>query len=80
MKTFVRLATSAAVGIGVGIVVAIAVAVADVYLTGHGHESLMREVITWEPGGVHLSIGDLAMLVTVMVGMTVTWRSTRRGF
>jgi hypothetical protein len=60
---FVRLGISAAAGIGAAIVTAILVTVIDLYITGQGYGSITREVITWEHAGVHLSIGDLAMLI-----------------
>jgi hypothetical protein len=59
---------------GAGVVAALAVTVIDLFLTGHGHGSLTREVIDWAPAGVHLSIGDLAMLATVLVVAGWTWR------
>jgi hypothetical protein len=47
--------------------------VLDLYLTGHGHASVTREVITWEHAGVHLSIADLGMLMTGIVVAALTW-------
>jgi len=55
------------------VVAALIVAVIDLYLTGHGYGSITREVITWAPAGVHLSIGDLGMLATVIVVAVLTW-------
>lgn len=49
------------------------VTVIDLYFTGHGYASITREVITWAPAGVHLSIGDLVMLITVVVVAILTW-------
>jgi len=73
VNTLVRLGLSAATGIGAGVVVALIVTVLDLYLTGHGYGSITREVITWEPGGVHLSIGGVCMLSTIFVVAVVTW-------
>ena len=58
---------------GAGVVAAIIVTVIDLYITGHDYGSITREIITWAPAGVHLSIGDLAMLVTVVVVAGSTW-------
>ena len=52
---------------------AIIVTVIDLYLSGHGYGSITREFITWAPAGVHLSIGDLCMLVTMAVFAVATW-------
>ena len=77
MSTLARLGISAGAGIGAGVAAALLVAVIDLYITGHGYGSIMREVITWEPAGVHLSIGDLAMLVTILLGAVLTWHLTK---
>jgi hypothetical protein len=68
-----RLGVSIAAGIGAAVVAALIVTVIDLYLTGHGYGSITREVITWAPAGVHLSIGDLGMLATVIVVAVLTW-------
>jgi hypothetical protein len=73
MSPLVRLAISAVAGIGVAIVVALIVTVIDLYVTGHGYGSIMREVFTWEPAGMHLSIGDVGMLAAVVVVAVSTW-------
>jgi len=54
-------------------VAAVVVTVIDLYTTGHGYGSITRESITWAPAGVHLSVGDLAMLVTVIAVAASTW-------
>jgi hypothetical protein len=77
MSTLVRLGISAGAGIGAGLAAAIVVAVVDLYITGHGYGSITREVITWEAAGVHLSIGDAAMLVTMVVAAGLTVHLTR---
>ena len=69
----VRLAISAAAGIGAAVVAALIVTVIDLYVTGHGYGSITREVITLAQAGVHLSIGDLAMLITAVVVAVSTW-------
>jgi hypothetical protein len=68
-----RLGISTAAGLGAGVVAAIVVTVIDLYITGHGYGSITRELITWTPAGVHLSIGDLAMLMAVVAGAGSTW-------
>lgn len=72
----VRLGISTAAGIGAGVVAALIVTVIDLYFTGHGYGSITREVITWAQAGVHLSIGDLSMLITVIVVAVSTWYLT----
>jgi hypothetical protein len=58
---------------GAAIVAALIITVIDVYVTGHGYSSIMREIITWRPAGVHLSIGDVGMLAAVVVVAVSTW-------
>jgi hypothetical protein len=67
MSVLVRLGISTAAGIGAGLVAALIVTVIDLYFTGHGYGTITGEVITWAQAGVHLSIGDLVMLITVVV-------------
>jgi hypothetical protein len=74
-----RLGISAAAGIGAGVVAAIIVTVIDLYVTGHGYGSITREIITWAPAGVHLSIGDLVMLLTVIAVAGSTWQLVGHG-
>ena len=75
----VRLGVSTAAGIGAAVVAALVAAVVDMYLTGHGYGSITREVITWDPGGVHLSIGDVCLLVAAIVAAVSTWHFIGRG-
>lgn len=75
----VRLGISTAAGIGAAVVAALVVTVIDLYVTGHGYGSITREIITWVPGGVHLSIGDLGMLVAMIVVSVATWYGMGRG-
>ena len=56
-----------------GVVAALIVTVIDLYFTGHGYGSITREVITWASAGVHLSIGDLGMLMTGILVSVLTW-------
>lgn len=73
MPLIARIGISAAAGVGAAIVAALTVAVIDLYLTGHGDASITREVLTWAPAGVHLSIGDIGMLVTAIAAAVSTW-------
>ncbi len=75
----VRLGISTAAGMAAAVAAALLVAVLDLYLTGHGHGSVTREVITWTHAGVHLSFGDLGMLVTGIVAAVSTWYLAGRG-
>ena len=69
----VRLGISTAAGIAAAVAAALLVTVLDLYLSGHGHGSVTREVITWAQAGVHLSLADLGMLVTGIVVAVLTW-------
>jgi hypothetical protein len=73
MNILVRLGISTAAGIGAAVVAALIVTVVNLYLTGHGYGSITREVITWAQAGVHLSIGDLGMLITAIAVAVSTW-------
>jgi hypothetical protein len=73
MSVLVRLGISTAAGMAAAVAAALLVTLLDVYLTGHGHSSVTREVITWEPAGVHLSIADVGMLMTGIVVAVLTW-------
>jgi hypothetical protein len=79
MRILSRLGISAAMGVGAGVVAAIAAAVIELYLSGHGHGSITREIISWEPGGVHLSLADLAVLLIVVISAASTWGLLRHG-
>jgi hypothetical protein len=68
-----RLAISAGAAIGAAVGAALMVTVIDLYVTGHGYGSITSEVITMAQAGVHLSIGDLAMLITAVVAGVATW-------
>lgn len=73
MRILSRLGISAVVGVGAGVVAAIAAAVIELYISGHGHGSIAGEIINWEPGGVHLSLADLAVLLIVVISAALTW-------
>lgn len=73
MSTLVRLGISTAAGMAAAVATALLVTMLDLYLTGHGHGSVTREVITWAHAGVHLSIADVGMLVTGIAVAVLTW-------
>lgn len=73
MSMLVRLGISTAAGMAAAVAAALLVTVLDLYLSGHGHGSVTREVITWAHAGVHLSIADLGMLMTGIVVAFLTW-------
>jgi len=78
MPLFVRAVVVGASAIGMAVLVAVAAAVLDLYLTGHGHGSIAREIITWRPAGVHLSAADLLLLTAVGMAIFISWRLTDR--
>jgi hypothetical protein len=73
MSMLVRLGISTAAGMAAAVAAALLVTLLDLYLTGHGHGSVTREVITWAHAGVHLSVADLGMLTTGLVVAILTW-------
>ena len=75
---FRRISLALLVGVATAVLSAIVIAIIDMYLSGHGHDSLTREWLTWSAAGVHLSIGDVIVLGTVLMGAALTWRLCRR--
>jgi hypothetical protein len=73
LSLLVRLGISTAAGIGAAVVAALVITVIELYVSGHGYGSITREVITWDPAGVHLSIGDVGMLIAMIVVAVSTW-------
>ena len=73
MSVWLRAAVGAGAAIGAAVVAAIGVAVLDLYLTGHGQASIMREVISQPSWGVHMSVGDIAMLSMALLAGVSTW-------
>lgn len=74
MSLLRRLSISVVVGIYAGVITTIAVALADIYLTGHGYVSITTEIITWADGGVHMSLGDLGMILVSIAAAFLTWK------
>ncbi len=75
---WLRLALSIGAALGAAVVAAVVVTVLDLYVTGHGYGSVMREVITLDQAGVHLSLGDVVMLVAAIAVAVSTWYLTGR--
>jgi hypothetical protein len=73
MSVLVRLGIATAAGMAAAVAAALLATLLDLYLTGHGHGSVTREIITWAHAGVHLSIADVGMLVTGIAVAVVTW-------
>jgi hypothetical protein len=73
LSVLYRLGLSAAAGLGAAVLMAIIIAVIDLYLVGHGHGSITREIFTLAQAGVHLSIGDLAMMIAAIAVAVATW-------
>lgn len=59
-----------------GVISAVILAIIDLYLTGHGYGSILREIITWELVNVHLSSGDLIVLIASVLSGYVTWHQS----
>ena len=72
-KSLLRLALSAAAAIGAAVVAALVLTIADLYLTGHGHASISREIIAWPPAGIYLSLADVLMLLAAAATAIVAW-------
>ena len=68
-----RLFVSIAVAAGVALVLALALTVLDLYLTGHGHTSINREIVSIPSAGVHLSASDIALLAGAVAAGLATW-------
>ncbi|MES2482942.1 MAG: hypothetical protein V4609_13165 [Pseudomonadota bacterium] len=79
LNLLVRLGISAAAGFGALVLAAFVVTLIDLYMTGHGYPSITREVITWDPAGVHMSIGDVGMLSAMVVAAVSIWYLTGLG-
>lgn len=73
-----RLGLSLAVMLGTGIAAALVLTILNLYLSGHGHDFLLQEIITWDAGGVRLSPGDLIMLAAALLSGGLIWYLTGR--
>jgi hypothetical protein len=72
-SVLLRLGLSFATAFGVAILVALAITIIDLYLTGHGHASIGREILTWPQAGVHLSLADILMLIAAVATGVGVW-------
>lgn len=77
MPALLRLVVSLAVALGAALIAALAVALADLYLTGHGYRSITTETIALEGWGVHLSFGDVILLLAAFVSGILSWLVVR---
>jgi hypothetical protein len=69
----VRFGLALGASVGTAILAAVALAVLDLYLTGHGHLSVLRPWIDWPEAGVHLSRGDIVMYLAACLAGLGTW-------
>ena len=69
----IRLGMALGASFCAAVLAAVAIAVLDLYLTGHGHLSVMRPWIDWPEAGVHLSRGDIVMYVAACLAGLGTW-------
>lgn len=74
-----RLMSAAAAGIGAAVATAVGLTVVDLYLTGHGHDSIARPWLESRALGVHLSRADAALLLVTGVAAVVGARAARGG-
>lgn len=77
MRTLFRWSVILGVSVGAAVVAAVALAVFDIYLTGHGSPSILRPWIDWSAAGVHLSRGDVVMLIAMALAGFSVWFVTR---
>ncbi len=73
-NVLLRLTIAFGAGLGTAILVTLVAAILDLYLTGHGHGSIMREIVNWPAAGVHLSAADLSMLAAAFAAAGLAWR------
>ena len=72
-STPVRVILALGAGFGAAVLAAIVLAILDVYVTGHGHRSVLRPWIEWPAAGVHLSPGDIVMYLAACLAGLGTW-------
>jgi hypothetical protein len=73
---WLRLLLSLLAGLGSAILVAIGLAILDLYLTGHGLQSMSEPLLDWSEVGIHLSLADLIFLGAAALAAALTWRRT----
>jgi hypothetical protein len=73
VNVLVRLGLSAAIALGTTIAGAVIIAIVDLYLTGHGYRSITREIAGDSVLGVHVSLGDIVLLVAAAAAGGLAW-------
>jgi hypothetical protein len=73
----VCLGLALAASLGAAVFAAVVLAILDVYLTGHGHGSMLGPWIDWPEAGVHLSRGDIVMYLAACLAGLGTWFAAR---
>jgi hypothetical protein len=69
----VRLVASLAAGAAAGLVAAAALGISDLYLSGHAAGALGGPMLDLDALGVHLSLGDVVVLIVAMLAAGITW-------
>jgi hypothetical protein len=77
-RLVVRFVVSTLVALGAALVVVLLLTVADLYLVGHGHASINRELLVWPAAGVSLSPAGIVLLVSAAGAWCTTWFLMRR--
>ena len=73
-----RLILSTLAAFGAMVIVVLVVTIADLYLVGHGYQSINQEVLSWPGAGVSMSPAGIAMLLVGLSTWLVTWYLLRR--
>ena len=76
-RIIARLTLAAATMLGAALAAAIVLAVVDLYLTGHGHASLMKEYWVAPEWGVSMSLADFILLGASFLAGGYVWWLTR---
>jgi hypothetical protein len=69
----VRFGLALGASVAAAVLAAVVLAILDVYVTGHGHASVLRPWIDWPEAGVHLSRGDIVMYFAACLAGLGTW-------
>jgi hypothetical protein len=72
-----RVVAAAMAGVGAALATAVGLTVFDLYLTGHGHDSIARPWLESPGLGVHLSRADAVMLLVTGAAAVVGARAAR---
>jgi hypothetical protein len=78
VRTLLILAATVAAAFSVAFVSAIVLAIVDLYLTGHGQESLNGEWLHSVGGIVDLSRADVLLLLSTLLSSVVAFQIFRR--